>query len=183
MNERIASNLENSQSLSSLAEGDRRSLCTDFYLVSGSLAKLIKNKVVSDQSLNERGNEISRESGHRDQVYSQLGEDCGSVCARLRNNGWLEANRGDGWRKNWEVAPHLCSGRMRRICGSLHHSPSGRLWSSGEHNARTFIRNRRDHGRKSLGPAKGNSSQYFARLGSDFARVHVSRRRPLRVWS
>src|SRR6267143_2329901 len=53
MNERIASNLENSQSLSSLPEGDRRSLRTDFYLVSGSLAKLIKNKVVSDQSFND----------------------------------------------------------------------------------------------------------------------------------
>src|SRR5258707_10120266 len=122
MNERIASNLENSQSLSSLAEGDRRSLCTDFYLVSGSLAKLIKNKVVSDQSLNERGNEISRESGHRDQVYSQLGEDCDSVCARLRNNGRLETNRHHCRRKDRQIASHLCAGRVRRTCRSLHHS-------------------------------------------------------------
>jgi PiT family inorganic phosphate transporter len=49
----VASNWENSQSFSSRPEGDRRSLRTDFYLLSGSLAKLIKNKVLSDQSFND----------------------------------------------------------------------------------------------------------------------------------
>ena len=39
-NERIAIKLKDVQSLSSLSESDRRSLRTDFYLLSGSIAKL-----------------------------------------------------------------------------------------------------------------------------------------------
>jgi len=49
-NKVIATKLENAQSLSTLPENDRRNLRTDFYLISGSVGKLTKNKVISDES-------------------------------------------------------------------------------------------------------------------------------------
>src|ERR1700719_3076235 len=50
MNQEIAGKLEKARSLTSLPEEDRRTLRTDFYLVSGSVAKLTKNKVINDES-------------------------------------------------------------------------------------------------------------------------------------
>jgi len=47
-NKSVATKLENVQNLSSLSEDDRRRLRTDFYLISGSLTKLIRNRVVTD---------------------------------------------------------------------------------------------------------------------------------------
>jgi inorganic phosphate transporter, PiT family len=50
MNQEIASKLEKARSFLTLPEDDRRSLRTNFYLVSGSVAKLTKNKVINDES-------------------------------------------------------------------------------------------------------------------------------------
>jgi len=47
-NKSVSTKLENVQNFSSLSENDRRELRTDFYLISGSLTKLIKNKALSD---------------------------------------------------------------------------------------------------------------------------------------
>src|SRR5215467_7390149 len=47
-NKSVSTKLENVQNFSSLSEGERRELRTDFYLISGSLTKLIKNKALSD---------------------------------------------------------------------------------------------------------------------------------------
>ena len=52
-NNSVTTKLENAQNLSSLADNDRRQLRTDFYLISGSLTKLIKSKVVSDTTFTD----------------------------------------------------------------------------------------------------------------------------------
>jgi PiT family inorganic phosphate transporter len=49
-NKEIVGKLENMQSLASLPENDRRGLRTDFYLISGAVAKIAKSKVISDES-------------------------------------------------------------------------------------------------------------------------------------
>jgi inorganic phosphate transporter, PiT family len=49
-NKEVADKLETAQSVSSLSKDDRGNLRSDFYLISGTLAKLLKNKVVSDAS-------------------------------------------------------------------------------------------------------------------------------------
>ena len=52
-NNLVTTKLEKAQNLSSLPDNDRRQLRTDFYLISGSLTKLIKSKVVSDKTFTD----------------------------------------------------------------------------------------------------------------------------------
>jgi PiT family inorganic phosphate transporter len=50
LNGQIATKLEQVRSFADLPEDDRRTLRTSFYLVSGTIAKLLKNNVISDPS-------------------------------------------------------------------------------------------------------------------------------------
>ena len=49
-NREIANKIEKAQTFDKLSEDDRRGLRSDFYLISGTIAKLTKNKVVSDDA-------------------------------------------------------------------------------------------------------------------------------------
>ncbi len=83
----------------------------------------------------------------------------------IGHHGGLEADRGDGGRKDRQGASDLRAGRLRRTGRHGHHLRRGQLRPSGFNHPRAQLRRGRHHGRQQKRSADGNHSQHCRRLG------------------
>lgn len=82
-----------------------------------------------------RGGAEKLQGAHRSgyPFYSDLGEGGCGVGARARNNDWMEADCGDGGRKNWKEPADVCAGSSGRNHCDGDYWRSGRIGATSEY--------------------------------------------------
>jgi PiT family inorganic phosphate transporter len=85
------------------------------------------------------------------------------------HHGRLEAHRGDGGRKDRQIAPDLCAGRLGRTRGHGHDRRRGHAGPAGFDHARPLLRRGGHDGGQPVGPADGHDPQPADGLGADAA--------------
>ena len=176
LSQSVITNLGTTTNFNSLPRETRIAVRTDMYLVDGALGKFGKKKAIADPAQAKAAGKAQGRHGQDHQVHPDLGEVRGRVRARLRHNGRLEADRGDGGREDRQVAPDLRAGRLGRVDGGGDDRPGRRPRPAGEHDPRAVLRHRGHHGGEPLGPADADADQHRAGLGADPAGLRVPRR-------
>ena len=171
----IADQLRQPQSFIDLSIEKRSALRTDAYLVSESITKLDKKKLLADPSI-RAGASAQGAVGARHEVHPDVGQVRRRHCPWTRHHDRMEAHRGHGRREDRQRAPDLRAGRIGGGGGHADDRRGGLFRASGEYHARPLVRGRRRDGRQPFGSPDGHFAQPAPGVGPHVARVRPPRR-------
>src|ERR1700733_5206205 len=101
-----------------------------------------------------------------------MGQSRGRARARARDNDRLEANCGNGRRKNRQGTPDLWSGGGRRNNRYVHYRRSRLVRLTGKYDARSIVWRGWNEGRQSFGLAVEHGAQSCHGVGVDAAGIN-----------
>ena len=123
--------------LQNAAAGSVRNFRNDMYVVSEALRLMQKTGQPAFQRPDAAVlNNYKKHIDARDQVHSHLGKSGGGSGAGLGHHDRLEADCGDGGRKNRQKSPDLRARRGGGNHGDGHHRRGGLVRPPGQHHAR-----------------------------------------------
>ena len=166
----IDSQVRPNGSIAAVPQGIVNNVRNNMYIASEAMRLMEKQKTPAfapdDTAVLDQ---LQARARSRDEVHPDLGQGRRGRRARTRDDGRLEADRGDRRRAHRQDASDVWTGRVGRTRRDADDRRRRRLRPARQHDARVVIGRRGDDGRQRLRPAMAYGAQSRARVDSDVA--------------